>query len=256
MELPGLTVLVVCGLAVVAGAVVQGVLGFGLALVAVPVLAWFVPTVVPVAILVAVLPLVVVAAVREWSHIDVRGLAIALIGRVPGGVLGAVAVALLPVRGLQLVVAGTVLAAVGVTGAGDALRRRSGPEATTVGPVTPSTPVLVAAGAASGLGGTAAGIGGPPMALAYRGSGGPALRASLSAFFLVGSLLSLAMLAVAGEVTATGLLAGVAFIPAVGVGYLLAEPMRHRLQRQGVRTAVLGFSAVAAGALAVRALTG
>lgn len=254
MEVPALTVLVVCGIAVVAGAAVQGVLGFGLALVAVPVLAWVVPSVVPVAILVSVLPLVVVAALREWSHVDLRGLAVAFIGRVPGGVLGAAAVALLPVRGLQLVVAATVLAAVGVTGAGDALRRRSGE--TRPADRRPSAPVLVAAGAASGLGGTAAGIGGPPMALAYRGSGGPTLRATLSAFFLVGSLLSLGMLAVAGEVTTTALLAGLAFTPAVGLGYLLAEPMRHRLHRRGVRAAVLGFSALAAVALAVRALTG
>jgi hypothetical protein len=254
VDLPEPTVVVVCVLAVVAGAAVQGVLGFGLALVSVPVLAWVVPSVVPVAILVSVLPLVVVAALREWSHVDLRGLAVAFIGRVPGGALGAAAVALLPVRGLQLVVAATVLAAVGVTGAGDALRRRS--DAPGRSDRRPSAPVLVAAGAASGLGGTAAGIGGPPMALAYRGSGGATLRATLSAFFLVGSLVSLGMLAVAGEVTAAALLAGLAFIPAVGLGYLLAEPMRHRLQRRGVRAAVLGFSALAAAALAVRALTG
>ncbi|MGF1663232.1 MAG: TSUP family transporter [Kineosporiaceae bacterium] len=280
MEPPVLAVVLPCALAVVAGAAVQGVLGFGLALVAVPVLAWLAPSTVPVGILVAVLPLVVVAALRERAHLDVRGLAVALVGRVPGGAVGAAAVALLPVRGLQLAVAATVLAAVGLIAAGDLsqrrTRRRPGPppaaeavrpdagpgvhgaarpDAGAGGAARPGAGVLVAAGVASGFGGTTAGIGGPPMALAYREAGGPRLRATLSAFFLVGSLLSLGMLAVAGEVTADGLAAGAALVPAVGVGYALAEPLRHRLRRRGVREAVLAFSTVAATGLAVQALT-
>jgi hypothetical protein len=70
-----------CLLAVVVGAMVQGALGFGLALVAVPVLAWLAPSTVPVGILVAVLPLVLVAALRERARVDVRGLAVVLVGR-------------------------------------------------------------------------------------------------------------------------------------------------------------------------------
>jgi hypothetical protein len=277
VEPPVLAVVLPCALAVVAGAAVQGVLGFGLALVAVPVLAWLAPSTVPVGILVAVLPLVVVAALRERADIDARGMAVALVGRVPGGAAGAAAVALLPVRGLQLAVAATVLAAVGLIAAGDLsrrrTRRRTGPPpaaeavrpeagpgahgtagAVAGGAARPGAGVLVAAGVASGFGGTTAGIGGPPMALAYREAGGPRLRATLSAFFLVGSVLSLGMLAVAGEVTADGLTAGAALVPAVGVGYALAEPLRHRLRRRGVREAVLAFSTVAATGLAVQAL--
>ena len=104
--------LLVCGLAVAVGALVQGVLGFGLALLAVPVLAWLAPQTVPVGILVAVMPLVVVSAVREHAHVDLRGIGWALVGRVPGGAAGALAVAVLPVRGLQLLVAATVGVAV------------------------------------------------------------------------------------------------------------------------------------------------
>jgi hypothetical protein len=167
VDLPALSVVVPCLLAVVVGGMAQGALGFGLALVAVPVLAWLAPSTVPVGILVTVLPLVLVAALRERAHADVRGLAVAL---------------------------------------------------------------------------------------AYREAGGPRLRATLSAFFLVGSVLSLGMLAVAGEVTADGLAAGAALVPAVGVGYALAEPLRHRLRRRGVREAVLAFSTLAATGLAAQAL--
>jgi hypothetical protein len=253
VEPPSLAVLVPCVLAVVVGAAVQGVLGFGLALVAVPVLAWLAPATVPVGVLVAVLPLVVVAALREGVHVDVRGLVIALVGRLPGGAAGAAAVALLPTRGLQLAVAATVLGAVGLIAVGDRGRRAARPPGRAA---RPDTGALLTAGAASGFGATTAGIGGPPMALAYREAGGPTLRATLSAFFLVGSVLSLAMLAVAGEVSAGGLAAGVALVPAVGVGYVLAEPLRRRLRRRRVRAAVLGFSTLAALGLAIQALAG
>jgi hypothetical protein len=49
------------------------------------------------------------------------------------------------------------------------------------------------------------------------------------------------MLAGAGEVTADGLAAGAALVPAVGVGYALAEPL-------------LAFSTLAATGLAAQAL--
>jgi uncharacterized membrane protein YfcA len=92
--------------------VVQGVVGTGLALVAVPVLAWLAPELVPVGILVAAMPIAVMAAIRERAHMDLPAVSWAMAGRLPGGLLGAVAVAMLPVRGLQVLVATTVLLAV------------------------------------------------------------------------------------------------------------------------------------------------
>ena len=59
----------------------------------------------------------------------------------------------------------------------------------------PRPAAVVVAGAASGLLGTATSIGGPPMAMALHHSGGPAMRGTLSAFFLLGSLLSVGLLA-------------------------------------------------------------
>lgn len=237
-----------CALAVGTGALVQGVLGFGLALLAVPVLAWLAPDLVPVGVLVAVMPLVLVSAARERSHVDLRGIGWALVGRVPGGAAGAVAVALLPVRGLQLLVAATVCLAVAAAVVAD--RSPRAPR------VSPRRPSLVLAGALSGLGGTTSGIGGPPMAITFRNSGGPAIRSTLAAFFAVGALLSLASLAVVGEITVQKLLVGLVLVPPVAVGYLLAGPLRRRVDPAVVRLAVLLLSGVAGLALLLVALLG
>jgi uncharacterized protein len=244
----GPLVVVACALAVGVGALVQGVLGFGLALLAVPVLAWLAPELVPVGILVAVMPIVVAAAVRERLHVDLRGIGWALVGRVPGGAVGAVAVALLPVRGLQLLVAATVCLAVLAAVVADRRPR--------VARASPRRSSLVLAGGLSGLGGTTSGIGGPPMAIAFRNSGGPVIRSTLATFFLLGALLSLGSLAVVGEVTAERLLVGLVLVPPVVVGYLLSGALRHRVDAGAVRAGVLVLSGAAGLGLLLTALVG
>jgi len=264
--------LLLCGVAVALGAVVQGVLGFGLALLAVPVLAWLAPQTVPVGILVAVVPLVVVSALRERAHVDLRGIGWALVGRVPGGAAGAVAVALLPVRGLQLLVAATVGLAVVAAVLADARRP---PPATAVGPAASSSAsgaasaassaaeggvrslrrtTLVLAGVLSGVGGTTSGIGGPPMAVAFRNSAGPAIRSTLATFFAVGALLSIGSLAVVGEVDGPRLVAGLVLVPFVVVGYLASGWLRRRVSPLTLRAAVLVLSGLSAVVLLVDAL--
>lgn len=239
--------LALCSLVVALGALVQGVLGFGLALLAVPVLAWVAPQTVPVGVLVVVLPLVLVSALRERAHLDARGVGWALVGRVPGGAVGALAVQALPVRGLQLLVAGTVGAAVLAAVVADSRPAR-------LQPVRRTT--LALAGALSGLGGTTSGIGGPPMAVAFRNSGGPAIRSTLATFFLLGALLSIGSLALVGEVSPERLAAGLVLLPAVGVGYLLSGLLRPRVRPEVLRVAVLAVSGVAAVALLAEALLG
>ena len=76
-------------------ACVQGTVGFGLALTSAPLLALLDPAFVPGPLLVASLPVSLAALVRERHHADVRGVAAAFVGRVPGTVVGALAVAAL-----------------------------------------------------------------------------------------------------------------------------------------------------------------
>ena len=124
--------------------------------------------------------LTLLVVIREHQHIDLAGTGWALAGRVPGTIAGALLLMALPEKALALMLAGVVLAGVVLTSVGWV-------------PV-PHRRNLVLAGATSGVLGTATSIGGPPMALVWQNTSGARLRGTMSGFFLVGSVLSIAVL--------------------------------------------------------------
>jgi uncharacterized membrane protein YfcA len=216
---------------VTAGACAQGAVGFGLGLVAAPVLAIVDPDLVPGPLLIVALVLTLLVALRERARLDLRGVGWAVVGRVPGNVLGAIAVVTLPHDLLIMAFALLVLTGVVMSLAGWA--------------VQPTPATLFTAGAASGVMGSITSIGGPPMALVYQHRSGPELRATLALFFVFGSALSIALLAVAGEIDTSDIGAAAALLPAVLVGYLLSRWFGRHLDRGVLRPVILGFSAVA-----------
>src|SRR3546814_18381487 len=111
-------------------------------------------------------------------------------------------------------------------------------------PVRPSTQLV--AGVVSGVTGTAAGIGGPPLALLYQHRPGSTIRSTLAAAFLVGTALSLATLAVAGEVGASQVLLGLGLAPLVVVGSVTGRRFHDWLDQGWLRPGVLVFAAAAA----------
>ncbi|WP_308194495.1 sulfite exporter TauE/SafE family protein [Pseudonocardia kujensis] len=160
-------------------------------------------------------------------------------GRLPGAVLGATVVALLPYREFATFVAVAVLLCV----AASLVRLR----------LRPTPPALLVAGAVSGVSGTAAGIGGPPVAVLYQDEHGATVRATLGAYFALGTLLSLGVLAAGGQVDGARLLQGVVLVPFMAAGFLLSNPLRRILDRGWTRPAVLGLAAATAVALLVQA---
>lgn len=227
-------------LAVAAGACVQTAVGFGLGLLAAPVLALYDTTLVPGPLLFVMVPLTVLVARRERGALDFQGIRWALVGRIPGTIAGSVAVAVLPEGPLAVLFASLVLLAVVLSLTGWTLR--------------PTTRTLVTAGAASGFMGTATSIGGPPMALVYQRSTGPQLRATLAAYFVVGAAFSLAMLAVVGEFGAEELRLGLLLLPGMLIGYLTSGVLARVLDRGYTRAAVLLFASVSSIVLLLREL--
>lgn len=230
------------GAVVLAGSLVQGAAGFGLALVAAPLLALVDPSLVPAPLLALTTVHAVAALVRERGEADWRGVGWAMLGRVPGTAAGVAIVVVLPPRTFAVVLALVVLACAALS----ATRLR----------VRPTRGLLLAAGAVSGVSGTAASIGGPPMALLYQSESGPRIRATLAAYFALGTLLSLGGLAAGGAVTADALLHGALLLPFLAAGFLASGPARRLLDRGGTRPAVVVLAAVSALVLLVRALAG
>ena len=159
--------------AVCVGATVQGSIGFGMNLVAVPVVAIIDPTVLPATLILAGLPVSALMVRREHHAIDKRGVGWILVGRIPGTLLGAWVVTVASRGALSVLLGVIVLAAVAMS----ALARPI--------PITAST--SAAAGFASGTMGTAAAIGGPPLALLYQHRDGETIRSTLAASFFFGT---------------------------------------------------------------------
>ncbi len=105
--------------------------------------------------------------------------------------------------------------------------------------VTTSPRNLVIAGLASGFSGTTAGIGGPPIAIAYQHERSATTRATLAAFFGVGSTISFAGLAVVGEVHQRHLALCALLLPGVLIGLAVSKPVISRLPEHRVRSALL-----------------
>ena len=239
--LPVEIVVLVVALGIVGG-LVQGTVGFGLGVVASPVIALVRPDLVPVVILVGSSALPIAALVAEWRHVDWRAFAWTLAGRLPATVAGVAIVALVSTRVLQGFV-GLVVLLMAVLSIVKVSVPRNGA-------------TLASAGALGGVTGTASGIGGPPIAIVMSHDEPAVARATLGVIFLTGSLMSLGGLALAGEAPATSLLAGLVMLPATLIGFAASLVVRRHVSRAGFRTAVLALSGVAAVVLLVKAITG
>lgn len=235
------TAVVVCVAVVFVGAIVQGSIGIGLGLISAPVLAIADPAFIPATITIVVLPLTVLIAWADRDHVRWHDAGLAVLGRVPGVVVGALIVAAISETVLSVLVGLSVLIAV----AASLTTRRV--------PLTTGT--LLTAGTASGFMGTTTGIGGPPMALTYQHSDPATMRATVSAFFFVGALMSTAALWVAGEVGPRQLELSMLLVPAVIAGALTARTLTDRLRPELVRPLVLTVCAASAVALLMDAAT-
>ncbi|WP_246147782.1 sulfite exporter TauE/SafE family protein [Nonomuraea turkmeniaca] len=231
-------VLILAGLAVFVGAIVQGAVGFGLGLVGAPVLTLLNPELMPGAIQVVNLTLPLFTLAAEWRRVDWRGLGFAVLGRVPGSVLGALVVVYVSVYTRGIFVAVMVLVAVALTARALSVPRNG---------VT-----ITSAGFVSGITGTATGIGGPPLALVYQSAKGPQIRATLAMFFFLSAAQSLGILALVDELPSRALTTGAILIVPMVLGFLVSGPLRRYLDGGKVRAAVLVVAAASAVALIVQ----
>lgn len=236
-----MTQVVLVAVLAAAAAAVQGSIGFGMALMMAPLLAMVNPAYVPAPLLIVSMPLSLLVVLRERTHVDYTGLPWALGARVPGIAAGAAAVALMPQRHLQAIVAVCVLAAVALSLV-PAIDFRPSPRS------------LVVAGLLSGFMATAASVGGPPVALLYQRSSGPRIRATLAFYFLIGTVLSVVGLWIAGAVGVRELRLAGELLPGTVVGFAVSSLVKRRLDQGLMRRAVLGFAALSSIVLLVTSL--
>lgn len=240
------------GTVLLIGACLQGTIGFGMNMLAAPLFALIDSQLLPAALLVATFGVTVPAFMTGWDHIDARGFGWAIAGRVPGGILGALAIVLLPATGIAILVAVSILVTVAI----NVWRRRavSEREVATIAdkPEVMSRQKLVVAGAASGFMGTTTTVGGPAMALIYAKQAPSQMRATLGAFFAAGLTLSCLSLFAFGQFAVQDVWLGLKILPFALVGWLISRPVTRKLDGANwLEPAVLTLCACAAVVLLV-----
>ena len=153
--------------AVAAGALIQGSIGFGSAFVAVPMIALLYPEALPATPLLLALPMTTLMTAREWRSIDVTGFFLITGARAVGTAAGVTFLVLVPASFLSVLV-GLLIAAL-------ALLSFFRPN------FEVNNKTRIAGGMASGITSTTAAIGGPPLAIVYQRESPDVIRSTYCA---------------------------------------------------------------------------
>ncbi|WP_220745523.1 sulfite exporter TauE/SafE family protein [Shewanella colwelliana] len=220
------------------GALTQSLIGFGLAVVASPLLYLVDPSLVPAPVIIMGFSISLMTLFRERNALEFNGLQYALLGRIPGGLLGASLLLFAPQAVLGLAIATIVALAVllSLLKFSIPVNRRS----------------LFAAGIVSGIFGNIAAIGGPPLAILLSGKDAKQFRAALSAFFIFSSTIALLILALAGLLTTYHFYISLLLLPAVLFGYLVAGRLVGQIDKNKTRSMTLILCSVSALVLATK----
>jgi uncharacterized membrane protein YfcA len=216
------TVIAVSGVVFVA-AVLQRAVGFGFALIAVPLMAFVVPT--KSAVIVVILNGAVTSAwlaVRLRHRIDRRTTGLLGIGTIGGAPIGVVVLSAISAAALRLSLGiVTCLAAGWVV----LMSRRGAP------PVEASPARTVLVGVASGVLATSLATNGPPLVYELRRTGfrDDRFRATISAAFCVSNVIGIPLLVAAGLVTGQDVALAAAALPPCVAGIALGARLSTRM---------------------------
>jgi uncharacterized membrane protein YfcA len=208
---------------VFAATLIRSTLGFGEALVAVPLLALRIPVVIaaPLAVLVSVLVAAVIV-VQDWRKIELRSAAGLILSSLFGIPLGLLLLARANDHVVKLIL-GLVIVAFSVYSLTGRLKRHLAKN---------PLPWLLGSGFCSGVLGGAYGMNGPPLAIygALRGWSPQHFRATLQGYFLPASLAGLIGYAAIGlwvsDVTRYFLMS----LPGAVVAIMIGRFLNHRLR--------------------------
>ena len=221
---------------IMAGATaIQGFAGFGAALVAVPLLAFVDPGLIPGPLISATLVFNLLVAYRERTELDFSGLKIALGGQIAGTIGASLVINLIPEDKFSLVFGIIVLLGVLISLLGIKFK--------------PVIWALITAGSLAGFMGTISSINGPPMALVYQNAKSARLRSTLAGFFIIASILSIIGLTFVGRYGFSELKMAGMMLPGTILGFTISSLLIRKIDQsytKFTRLAVLTFSTISA----------
>lgn len=207
-------------------------IGFGAGLIAAPLLLLIDPHFVPGPLLICIGLLSAAILLRDRIELRVETVGWALVGCAMGSAAAAILLGVLSTRAFGLIFAGLVLLAVAISASGRTPRLSPGHS--------------IVAGALGGLMGTISSIGGPPVALLFQHQPGPAIRANLSAYFILSTAIALFALSSVGRLGASEFGATALLLPGFALGFLISFRTANLADRGSTRPLILAISAVSA----------
>ena len=219
-------------------AALHSTVGFGFALLSVPLLSLLNPLFAPVPQLLVVFPLTLAIVWRERHAVEVRSTLWIFAGRVPGALVGVALLKLLSTAALDVLMSLMVIIGVVIVVSRGTFRRTAVRE--------------FGAGVASGTMAMVSAIGGPPIALLYRNDSGPTVRANLGLVFAIGLCITISVRAVAGEVSWDEVVVGAALLPSVWLGLRASHSLIPRVDGPRLRNIIVFIAGAAALLLLIR----
>lgn len=229
----------ICAIALFVGCTIQTAIGFGMAVVAAPVIVVIRPEWVPYVLTVTALILSITNTWQQRQHILWRELLAPVITRIPGTAAGLGLLMLMPILWLQLAVAIMVIMTVIVS--------------LWLKPFAATATNMGIAGFVSGITGTTTSIGGPPLALVMQHSAGPSARANLSAYFVYSCVISLIGYATAGLMDKQMAIISLSFLPVAALGFLCGLKLQKWVDNR-FRPILLGLCTVSAFVVVINVL--
>lgn len=230
--MPDLIIWLISAAVLLLGCWLQTALGFGMAVVAAPVIVLIEPQWVPVVLTFTALPLCAINAWNQRDALEIRSMIVPLITRIPGTGLGAWLLLQLNITGLRILVSLCVLLAVVFT--------------LFSGKFSATPTRLGWAGFLSGITGTTTSIGGPPMALVMQHGNPRAVRANISLFFTYGCIVSIIGYTIAGIMSIDLLIDSLSFLPCTLIGFYYGIRLRDYVDGDRFRPLILGLCSIAA----------
>ena len=224
--------LVLISSVLVVGAAVQGSVGYGLAMIASPILLMIDPRFIPGPVTIVAFIIVILILLRDGKSIDFAGLKWALIGLFFGMPLAIIILVRFSIDQFVILFGLLTVLAVIISAVGVRFR--------------PNKSVLTTAGFFAGMMGILTTLAGVPMALVYQDSPGNEIRGTLSGFFIIGTVYAIILLSLVGRFGVQEIGLSLLLLPGALIGFFLSTRIYPWLDRGYIRPAILGVAGLSA----------
>lgn len=208
----------ICAFALLLGCTLQAAIGFGMALIAAPIIVMVKPEWIPYIMAIMAMTVSLTTCWDQRNDIQWRTMLSPMLARIPGTLVGTWLLVVMSLTHLQIAVAIMVIISVIVT--------------LYLKPFPATNLNLGIAGFVSGITGTTTSIGGPPIALVMQHSAGPTARANLSAFFVYSCIISIASYQFADLMPLSTWLAGLSLTPMAFLGFWAGKKLQKHVDNR------------------------